>query len=116
MDGGLIRLPEEEHFNAVRRSIILGEEDEIVPILQAELLHQALVRSGADVTFARLPHAYHSLESPDLGTTRPEAWIDTGQRALGFFQTHLREKPCDENPDGAPPDPPSLSEAEERME
>jgi acetyl esterase/lipase len=70
--------------------IIHGEADEVVPVEQAELLADALERSGAEATFLRLPRADHALAAPELGITVGEAWADVGQRALGFFRTHLR--------------------------
>lgn len=76
--------------------IIHGEEDETVPILQSELLYDALKGAGADATFLRLPRADHMLQAPALGVTRSGAWTDAGQRALAFFQTHLRaSQPAD---------------------
>jgi dipeptidyl aminopeptidase/acylaminoacyl peptidase len=70
--------------------IIHGEADEVVPVEQAELLHDALTRSGAEATYLRLPMADHMLASPALGISADEAWADVVQRALGFFRTHLR--------------------------
>ena len=70
--------------------IIHGEDDEIVPIVQGSLLYDALVQSGTDATFVRLPKTNHMLESSELGIARREAWIDVAQRALEFFQRRLR--------------------------
>jgi acetyl esterase/lipase len=70
--------------------IIHGEADEVVPVVQAQLLADALTRSGAESTFLRLPCADHMLAAPELGITSADAWSDVGQRALGFFRTHLR--------------------------
>ncbi len=69
--------------------IIHGEADEIVPVEQAQLLHDALQQSGADSTFLRLPKADHALAAPELGITAADAWADVWQRGLGFFQRHL---------------------------
>jgi acetyl esterase/lipase len=69
--------------------IVHGEADEIVPVEQAELLYDALKRTGAEATFLRLPRADHQLAAPDLGITNVDAWTDVAQRALGFFRTYL---------------------------
>jgi acetyl esterase/lipase len=69
--------------------IIHGEDDEVVPIIQAEMLYDALIAAGAEATLVRLPKANHMLESAEFGIDRREAWIDTGRRELAFFRTHL---------------------------
>lgn len=69
--------------------LIHGEDDEVVPILQGDLLADALARSDAEVTYLRRPHANHMLESAKLGIDRQAAWIDLGRLAFAFFQTHL---------------------------
>lgn len=69
--------------------IIHGEDDEIVPVEQAQLLHDALLRSGADSTFVRLPNADHALAAPKLGITSTDAWADVGRRGLDFFRCTL---------------------------
>jgi acetyl esterase/lipase len=99
----LVGGPLEEHPDLVRLAnpitfirpnappflIFHGEDDEVVPFIQAEMLHEALIAAGAEATFVRLPKANHMLEAPALGIDRREAWIDAGQRAHAFFRSHL---------------------------
>jgi dipeptidyl aminopeptidase/acylaminoacyl peptidase len=99
----LVGGPLEEHPDLVRLAnpitfigadappflIIHGEDDEVVPIIQAEMIYDALIGAGAAATFVRLPRANHMLEAPELGIERREAWIDAGQRAHAFFRAHL---------------------------
>jgi acetyl esterase/lipase len=70
--------------------IIHGEADQVVPVEQAQLLYDALVRVRTEATIVRLPGADHMLAAPERGITADDAWADVGQRALGFFRTHLR--------------------------
>jgi dipeptidyl aminopeptidase/acylaminoacyl peptidase len=69
--------------------IVHGEDDEVVPVLQAERLHAALTAAGTEATFLRLPRADHALASPARGITARDAWREVGLRALAFFRTHL---------------------------
>jgi acetyl esterase/lipase len=69
--------------------IVHGEDDEVVPVLQAERLQEALAAAGTESTFLRLPQTDHALASPARGVTARDAWQEVGQRALGFFRTHL---------------------------
>lgn len=70
--------------------IVHGEDDEVVPVLQAERLSEALAAAGTEAHFLRLPRTDHALASPARGIAARDAWTAVGQRALGFFQTHLR--------------------------
>ncbi len=69
--------------------IVHGEDDEVVPVQQAELLYEALTAAGNEAIFLRLPRTDHALASPARGITARDAWTEVGQRALGFFRTHL---------------------------
>ncbi|MDP9362794.1 MAG: alpha/beta hydrolase [Chloroflexota bacterium] len=69
--------------------IVHGEDDEVVPVQQAELLYEALAAAGNEATFLRLPRTDHALASPARNITARDAWTEVGQRALGFFRAHL---------------------------
>jgi acetyl esterase/lipase len=70
--------------------IVHGEDDEVVPVGHAQLLHDALVRCGVESTLVRLPQADHVLAAPALGVAAPDAWSDVGSQALAFFSAHLQ--------------------------
>jgi acetyl esterase/lipase len=69
--------------------IVHGEDDDVVPVEHAQLLHDALTRSGSESTLVRLPRADHVLAAPALGMTTADAWTDVGRRALTFFRAQL---------------------------
>ncbi len=61
--------------------IVHGEEDDVVPIRNSELLDEALTRAGCDVTFIRVPGGGHSFT---------DHWDQSMEQIrLRFFQTHL---------------------------
>jgi acetyl esterase/lipase len=62
--------------------IIHGDEDNLVPIHQSELLHQALQRAGVESTFVRLKGAGHG--GPAFNST------EVRQRVTEFFDRHLK--------------------------
>jgi len=85
--------------------IVHGERDEAVPIRQAELLHEALKRTGAEVTFVRVEDAGHYLAArPDPQRKQGAASMhdqtvgmltaDLERTILAFFDRHLRPSSC----------------------
>jgi len=61
--------------------LVHGDQDEIVPFGQSELLYQALTMADIDATFIRVQGGDHSLEGH---------WQDIAQWALAFFRMRLR--------------------------
>lgn len=59
--------------------IVHGTEDNIVPLEQAETLHQALKKVGADVTFVKIVGGGHGIGGPEIA-----------RRVEAFFEKHLR--------------------------
>ncbi|HEX8160244.1 MAG TPA: prolyl oligopeptidase family serine peptidase, partial [Solirubrobacteraceae bacterium] len=70
------------HPNPPPFLIIHGEEDDVVPIGQSQLLYQALQQLGGDVTFVPLPGEGHMLG--DIYDTQVEPMI------RNFFIKHLK--------------------------
>ncbi|GAB4456355.1 MAG: hypothetical protein OHK0029_14100 [Armatimonadaceae bacterium] len=62
--------------------LVHGEQDEIVPLAQSLLLHDALIRAGAHSTLVQIPEAGH-------GFTPEQREIVTGQ-VRAFLQTRLK--------------------------
>ncbi len=61
--------------------IVHGEEDDVVPIRNSELLDEALTTAGCQVTFIRVPGGGHSFT---------DHWDQSMEQIrLRFFQTHL---------------------------
>lgn len=63
--------------------LVHGEEDEIVPIGQSELLARALRESDNDVELVRIPGAGHN-----FGADEP-SWAEARRLVLGFFRARL---------------------------
>jgi dipeptidyl aminopeptidase/acylaminoacyl peptidase len=66
----------------VNPSIVHGEDDNLVPIGQSVLLHEALTKAGVDSTLVRLPNAGHggaAFNSPEMR-----------RRIADFFTAHLK--------------------------
>jgi len=61
--------------------VIHGEQDDVVPIEQSELLVRGLAGAGVDVTLARLHCEGHTLS--------PKASLHAQQMVADFFLTHL---------------------------
>ena len=66
--------------------IVHGEQDNIVPLSQSQLLADALGKSGVEVTFVRQPNRGHSLAGPRGEEFSPKLI----EMALQFFDAHLR--------------------------
>ncbi len=62
--------------------IIHGEQDERVPIVNAHILHRALVDLGVDVTFWSYPREPHGFQEPAHNQHMLEVWA-------AFFDSHL---------------------------
>ena len=74
--------------------IIHGEADDVVPVLHAELLADALQDAGGDVKLLRLPQADHGLAAAALEIGWEAAWSSVAEHASAFFRTHLRHSPA----------------------
>jgi acetyl esterase/lipase len=62
-----------------------GERDPLVPCHQSELLHEALKKAGAQVTFHKVPGAGHG--GPGFSTDKMRGAIEA------FFDKHLKGRP-----------------------
>ncbi len=71
--------------------IVHGEIDRTMPIRQAEMLNDALTRTGVDVTFIRVKNGDHNLTRPDLEPNMDEI----ERRMLEFFDQHLKAPAVD---------------------
>jgi acetyl esterase/lipase len=65
--------------------LIHGEQDEIVPNAQSELLAQALQTTGNAVTLIVIPEAGHN-----FGADEP-SWEEAQRLVLAFFRKHLQQ-------------------------
>jgi len=65
--------------------ILHGENDELVPVNQSELLHEALTAAGVESTFIRVRNAGHGFNgNPDPDRRQIQEMI------RAFFDHHLR--------------------------
>ena len=63
--------------------LVHGEQDDVVPVPQAERLYRALCEAGGDATMVRLSQAKHGFEEGALD------WQAVGGLAERFFTYHL---------------------------
>ncbi|GIW82004.1 MAG: hypothetical protein KatS3mg105_3811 [Gemmatales bacterium] len=68
--------------------IIHGTKDSIVPISQAELLHDRLEKAGVESNFVKIEGGGHSINEPEVL-----------KRVMAFFEKHLRNKPVEVSSD-----------------
>ncbi len=61
--------------------LIHGDQDQIVPIRQSQLLYEALQKAGSDVTFRPIRGGGHNFD---------REWPEVEAMMLAFFQQHLK--------------------------
>ena len=61
-----------------------GEQDDVVPLGQSELLHRALVEAGLDSTLMVIPGMGHGVMELDK-----EHWAELQRNVVDFFKRTL---------------------------
>jgi acetyl esterase/lipase len=64
--------------------IMHGEQDDVVPVGQSELLHRALVEAGLDSTLMIIPGMGHGAMELD-----EDRWAELQRSVIGFFERTL---------------------------
>lgn len=72
--------------------IIHGTKDETIPFNQAERLHQALERAGANSQLLPIPGGHHNLRQDPRPTDNGPVPHNAGDAVLRFFDHHLRSE------------------------
>lgn len=67
--------------------IVHGDNDELVPIEQARLMHDALLRAGVESTLITVKNGNHGLTAPGQNPSQEEI----EKRMLEFFDKHLKK-------------------------